>query len=193
MCPKAIAILSRTTHGQTPRDASRAFSLIELVAVVFIMGIMAATIAPTLGLLGQGSVRAAAAEVERHLELARARAIASGRPAGVTFNTSRHFLELIVQDSNDAIAPFPDLTGAPRSPFNIRGHYPGVSIRSFRNGRPGATLRTIWFDPTGEPHASRNNQLATDANIFTRDAIITLRNGSTRQTVRVRRTTGMVD
>lgn len=181
------------TRGRAPLNAGRAFSLIELLAVVLIMGILAATIAPTLGLLGRGSARAAATEVERHLELARARATASGRPAGITFNPNQHYIELITEDQAGAINPFPDLTGAPRNPFNISGHYPGVTIRSFRNGRPGASLRTIWFDAAGRPHASRNNQRATDANLFTRDALITLRNGSTRQTVRVRMTTGMVD
>jgi prepilin-type N-terminal cleavage/methylation domain-containing protein len=63
---------------RAPRRAG--FTLIEILAVVAILGLTAAMVVPNLGMLGQRALRDQARELAAQIELGRQRAIMTGTP-----------------------------------------------------------------------------------------------------------------
>lgn len=77
--------------AMTQRHLHPGFTLIELILVMAIIGAMLAIVAPSLGRLrSQTRVADTAAQVRSMVELARARAVADGRPYRVVIDTADH-------------------------------------------------------------------------------------------------------
>lgn len=131
-----------------PSCASRVsgFTLIEMMAVVLIMGLMLALIAPNLRLGGASALRDEALEVARRLELARQLAVTSGRPHRllVDLEGGEYRIEAYLPiPKDDAPAAVPGAYGASSlvdlSPPNDRaGEYQPL------NNRFG---QSVWLDP----------------------------------------------
>jgi len=67
-------------EAETCRSATPGFSLVELLAVMLIMGLLAAVALPNLGLRGAREVQDDAAQLAASLEFARERAVMTGIP-----------------------------------------------------------------------------------------------------------------
>ncbi len=139
----------RLLGGPTlPSCASRAsgFTLIEMMAVVLIMGLMLALIAPNLRLGGASALRDQALEVSRRLELARQLAVTSGRPHRVLVdleNGEYHIEAYLPIPKEELPTAVPGVPGAPSladlSPPNDQaGEY---QLLTNRFGQ------SVWLDP----------------------------------------------
>lgn len=98
--------------GARVRPAARAgFTLIELMAVVALFALIAAMVAPVVDLGGARAVRREAEELGAAIELARQRAILTGRAHEVVLDLDarRHWVEWAAPpDADEAAAGAPD-------------------------------------------------------------------------------------
>jgi len=84
--PRVSASRERGKKLQHPRNPEAAFTLVELLAVIGIMGLLAAVGVPALkGLTGSGGRKQALSQVMGALEIARNTAISNGTNAAVIF------------------------------------------------------------------------------------------------------------
>jgi type II secretory pathway pseudopilin PulG len=84
--PRVSASRERGKKLQHPRRPAAAFTLVELLAVIGIMGLLAAVGVPALkGLTGSGGRKQALSQVMGALEIARNTAISTGTNAAVIF------------------------------------------------------------------------------------------------------------
>ncbi len=85
-----------------PRRLSRGggFSLIELIAVMIEVGILAATAAPILSLTTGARAAMAARHLVRDLTFARQRAVATGTRSWVVFDTTAETWTVLAEDPN---------------------------------------------------------------------------------------------
>lgn len=150
----------------SPRTPSRGFTLIELIAVLIVLAIMSVVGAASLSGTARAREAAAARQIRSDLAFARQLAVASGRPAWVTFSTSADTYTLLAQTgTTTGLANAQTLTDpATRSPFVIRlgeGAYAGVDITaaSFDGGA------TVGFDTLGRPISSTATLLAADGSV----------------------------
>ncbi|MEI7658417.1 MAG: type II secretion system protein [Phycisphaerae bacterium] len=145
---------------------SRAFTLVELIVVIVILGIMAAAVAPSVTQSTQGRQRSAAQLVARDLRYAQARAVATGRRAWVTINPGSETLTYSEDVSGVATAITDPATGSQMttvlgSAATIDG-VAGTAIGTF-NG--ATTTATIGFDWQGRPLDSLGVLLTADQTI----------------------------
>jgi prepilin-type N-terminal cleavage/methylation domain-containing protein len=77
------------------------FTLIELVAVMLIVGIMAAVAVPALGNLDARRQAFAVRQLHRDLTFARQRALATGTVTWVVFSTSTHQWSVLAEDPSN--------------------------------------------------------------------------------------------
>lgn len=120
------------------------FTLLELVAVVAIMGMMLYFVVPSIGVTEGARLRAGAREMGAHLELARQRAIMTGKPHRmlIALDEGWYQLEWFVTDSDEdpnRQAPAFDLRG----PVQMSPH--ADDIPSYRIV-PGGAGRLGWLD-----------------------------------------------
>ena len=99
------------------------FTLIEILAVVAILALVAAFVVPNLGGFRMRALRSEATQLAAHLELARQRAIMTGVPHRVwlELDQSEYRLEWLAQDPEDA-----DLAEAerPTQELDLNGNTP---------------------------------------------------------------------
>lgn len=90
------------------------FTLIEILAVVAILALMATFVAPNLGALRERRLRAEAQGLVAQLELARQRTIVTGVPHRILFDLEEvgYRLEWLDEDANGDAAPPPDALAA---------------------------------------------------------------------------------
>ncbi|MEM1424681.1 MAG: prepilin-type N-terminal cleavage/methylation domain-containing protein [Planctomycetota bacterium] len=156
---------------------SRGFTLIELASVMVVVSIMAIAAAPVLSRVSETRRDALAGEVERMLSLARSRALASGVPAGVRFDTDAQTLEMLERRGDDAPRAFMEA-------YRVAERLSGVRLVGFENEE---RTDSVWFMPDATPHAR------TDAGAWlvaiTEPAVVTLERGVT---VRVEPNSGRI-
>ena len=122
------------------------FTLLELVAVVAIMGMMLYLVAPSIGMTQSAQLRSGAREMGAHLEFARQRAIMTGKPHRVLMELDEGWyqLEWFVSDRDED----PSLAAAPtdlRGPVQMSPR--NDEVASYRIV-PGSEGRLTWLDET---------------------------------------------
>ncbi|MFI4896543.1 MAG: Tfp pilus assembly protein FimT/FimU [Phycisphaerales bacterium JB059] len=166
-----------------------AFTLIEAMVVVILMSIIAVSVMPALNNLDEARRGAAADELIRLLSQARALAMASGRPMGVSVDLEDNAAR-IVQIAAAGAAPTPatDPMGQPEAPVRFADQYAGVELVSMTQGDGTAGSGSIWFRFDGVPQTRGADGALVGA--FTQDATVEL---SGSQVVTVRMGTGLVE
>jgi len=136
-------------EGRALRERRRhGFTLIEILAVVAILALVATFIAPNLGVLRQRRLRAEAQDLVALLELARQRTIVTGQPHRILFDLEDVGYRLEWLEDGDASASPPaeaelDLSGS--SPLPLAA--PPRPEREFQP-IPGLLGRFRWLpDP----------------------------------------------
>lgn len=180
----------RRIHATSPR---KAISFIEVLAVIAIFGIVMATAVPAVSQATQARIAEGADEIEIALIQARACAINTGTPYGVTISSSQ-LQPVYLPTSGNSPQSTTDSMNQP-TPAVRFANDSACEIKSCVAG-DGATLLpiTIWFAHDGTPQVRANNgTLAGDA---TYDSI--LRVGSTQSnavvsTITVRKISGAIE
>lgn len=166
----------------------RAFSLLETMVIVVIVGIVAASARPALRLLSDARKINTAQEVERNLLLARTLAMTTGRSTGVVLSTNEMRVVKIDQPG-DAPSPVLGADGAPRGVLTLHEEQRDAWITLLRDGAGSTTTSaTVWFDINGTPElrdasGALLGPCVSDVNVYVAGV----------QAVTVRRVTGMVE
>jgi prepilin-type N-terminal cleavage/methylation domain-containing protein len=141
---------------------SAAFTLIEMLAVVAIFALLAAFVAPNLGLLSSRRLQQEAQDLSARIELARQRAVTTGVPHRLMIDLDRgsYWLEWFVTESESIGEPEPvaaslDLRGSAPIPMSA----PLDSLREFRPlpgmfGRERAIEASLLFQAVETPEGS---------------------------------------
>jgi len=136
------------------------FTLIEILAVVAILALVAAFVVPNLGQFRMRALRNEATQLAAHLELARQRAIMTGVPHRVwlELDESEYRLEWLVQDSEQAelaaAAPAEDLDLAGNTPLDLAA--PPAPVLDFEPipgnfGRLQVVTEPFYFEAVETP------------------------------------------
>lgn len=163
-----------------------AFTLIELMVVVTVTGILAATAIPALTSWSASGEQYAARELKRVLTFARSNAISTSRPTGASFSADGRTVSLVWTPSPGASpTALLDLFGMSASSLSFAGNMSSVrAVAVLGDGSSGPC--TLWFGHDGTPRSSHLSSAAA----WTTDATITL---STRSMITVRRGTGVIE
>lgn len=161
----------------------RAFTLVELLAVLLCAAILAATAAPALSGLGSARCAAAARRVQTDLAWARQRAMSSGATHWVAFSTAAQTWTVRAEDpaapgKAGALTVTDPATGSPTLARLNLGEFAGVELTSVSI----AGAAEVGFDRLGRPLSASGSPLAADG-------VVTLTGG---HTVRVLVGSGLV-
>lgn len=156
------------------------FTLPEMIAVITITAILAATAAPSM--LNVGSTRSAAAarSLVRDLTFARQRSIATGTRHWVVFNTTAQTWSILIESTTSpgragATALNDVATGRSFSQALNADPFNGVTMTSVSIGSGSE----VGFDWRGKPLNSSATALAADGTVtLTGGRVITIRAGS---------------
>ncbi len=110
-------------HAARARRSRAAFSLIELLAVIAILGLVSTLIAPNFGMLRERRLNHAAVRLASQLELARQRTVVTGVPHRVWFDLdgAAYRLEWLgAQDAN----PEAEVAALAPTEYDVRGATP---------------------------------------------------------------------
>ena len=170
------------------RRGRHAFTLIELIAVIVVLGILAGTAAPVLANMQRGREAALAREAERRVELAAATALATTLPTGIEFSMANQTMRFVEITSSGAaptvVAP---TGGATVQSQPVSSLFPGTAIETVDLANAGAP-ETIWFDYEGTPHTRDVD--GTNPAPLSRDAVVTFTGG---HAVTIRHITGLIE
>lgn len=173
----------------TPTRSRPAFTLIEAVTTVLITGILAASVVPALATMRQAREAAAAAEIAQLLHMARAHAMSTGEPAGLTASSlTQAVTPVCAPIPGGGVEPLPDALGSDMPALILMDRYPGVAIIAVTGGGGETGEATIWFDRRGVPH--RRNASGAYLADFTNNAVISVVGG---RSVVVRRLSGVIE
>ncbi|MCG3123147.1 MAG: hypothetical protein GIKADHBN_01556 [Phycisphaerales bacterium] len=179
--------MNRQTQPTSVRGR-RGFTIIEVTATVVVLGILAAAAVPALDAIESARIAAAPVEVERVLLAARARAMATARPTGVTISPGEGEISVVeVAAPGQAPAVVRDVFGQPMQPVDLSARYAGATVTGFVNGDGNHGPGTVWFNHEARPHVRTTG--GDFSAYFTQDAVVTMSSG---RTVVVRRVTGAV-
>lgn len=171
------------------RPARRAYTLVELLGVLSIAGVVALTAAPAVDRLARARHGALKTEVTRMLALARAHAIATGQPTGLSIDPAADTLALVRIDAPGAApSALPGATGADGVVFDINARLPGADLITVTGGDGATGAQTLWFGYAGAPE--RRSPAGARLSGWSQDAAITLSGG---HTITIRRTTGAME
>ena len=173
----------------TRRDhLARGHTLLELMIATVIMGILAASVIPTLEQNTRAQHAAARDEVARLTQYARTRAVAGGTPVGVGIDTTDSTIDVRILDAAGTVVTLTDpIDGGPMSSA-LDDLFGGARLTGFVNGDGDTATGIAWFDPMGEPH-TRTDGGDYDAP-FSADAVITV---ETEHEVVIHAYSGMVE
>ncbi|MCI0365427.1 MAG: prepilin-type N-terminal cleavage/methylation domain-containing protein [Phycisphaerales bacterium] len=157
---------SLVTSDRHPGRLDGGFTLIELIAVLVIVAIMAGVAAPTLSTMGVARSGMAGKQVLRDLTFARQRAVATGVTSWVVFNTGSESWSILAENpaspGRAGATVLTDMaTGRPYSTTLGTGEYVGVGLVSCTFD--GNT--EVGFDWLGKPFNSAETALAWQGSV----------------------------
>ncbi len=171
------------TVQDTGRTAANAFTLIEILIVVVILGIVALAALPMMSSAASVQIRAAANVIAADLEYARSMAVSRGQCYSVAFDKSTESYE--VRDQTGVVVAHPVRKG-----FNYAVNFTAdtrldkVDIQNV-DFDPGS-VQTITFDYLGSPYAGAGTAAGLNA------GVITLSAGAATLTINVEAVTGFI-
>ena len=145
------------------RSRARGFSLIELVAVMSVLGLLAAGTAATLTVLESSQRSAAARAVERDLRYARERAMTTGRTHWVHFLPAQDRYTLREQPEGTStfltslVLPVSDAAGV--TGVSFENEFPGADLVSASFNSGGVVDSIVGFTWRGLPISANGNSL----------------------------------
>lgn len=170
------------------RGTSRAFTLLEAMVVVIVVGVLAVSAIPAANVMTGMNRAGATAEIVRGLELARARAMSTGRPHGVQFSVTSQSMSPVWLASAGA-APTPTKsqlgTDEPSVQFATFG---GAKLKTYQGGDGVSTAGVIWFAADGTPQSRSSGGALLGS--WNADATLQVEGDSI---VTVRRITGLIE
>lgn len=160
-----------------------AFTIIELMIVLVILAIAAATVVPMMSSAASMQIRTAASMIATDLEYAKSMAISRGQPFSVVFDTGNETYQ--IEDQAGNVIPHPVKKGFDYVvDFQNDSRLNKVNIVS-AEFEPGAN-QTISFDYLGSPHSG--DGAANPLN----SGVISLQAGGSTRTVTVEPVTGYI-
>lgn len=169
------------------RNNARGFTVVELVIVMTIAGILAATAVPAMMKASNRRLYRASHELAMHVKFARALAVSTGRLTWVKFDTGAETYEVFIEHPTspgrgNRIAVTHPVTGASSFVTTLnQDEFDGVTIDS---ADFGGTIE-LSFDRYGQPYTGWAVALSSDGTV-------TISSDGTTRTVRVVAETGMV-
>lgn len=165
--------------------------MIELVATITVASIIAVTVIPATARIARARQDAAPAELARLLEHARALALATGTPHGVTLDSAAD-TAAIVLSTGSTVEPANDALGQPEAPTSLSIEF-GADLTKITISPPplapsGLDTATQWFAHNATPQI-RGADGSFGANL-TSDSTFQFATGST---VTVRAISGLVE
>lgn len=155
-----------------------AFTLIEMLVVIVIMGIIAVSVVPAVTSAGEARAAGAAQEIDRTLQLARARAMATSVPHGVSIHTAPSSVQMCWRNpTSGSLEPALASDGAPWPAQLLSSRFGNVRVTSVEIEGVASDLGTIWFAFDGSPEL--RDSAATRLDAASQDGIVTLSDGST--------------
>ncbi len=131
---------------------ARAFTLVELIVVIVILAIMAATVVPSVAVSAQARQRSAALLLARDLMYAQSRAVSTGRRGWVTINPATETATYSEDVNSVATAIIDPATGAQMTTVLGAGAViDGVAGTAIGNVTGSTIAVTIGFDWQGRP------------------------------------------
>ena len=131
--------------ARTRRDSERAFTLLELIAVVAIFGLVITLFGQNFGLTTTSTLRGDARQLATHLEYARARAVMTGKPHRVLLGLEEGWYQIewfvADRDVDEELAASDEVD--PRGPIPMAP--PLHDIPSYRP-IPGQAGDVSWLD-----------------------------------------------
>ncbi len=125
-----------TVHGK------RGFTMLEIIAVLLILGIIAAVVASRMANTAAYDLSSQVEVLKAHLRLAQSRAMGSGSPWGINFVTSTTYY---LFEGNGSTTPV-QLPGEDNATVNLTTKKSGLTI--------GSAPQRITFDAYGSPGAT---------------------------------------
>ncbi|GEM_PF-3144096 len=131
-----------------------AFTVIEVLAVITVASLTAATVVPAVAQINRARALAGVYEAARLLELARASGVSSGHPNGVRFDARDGTATLIAYDGSTETEPsFQSITEPTVALYAAYGTEVTDVRFSEQPGTPANPDRAaLWFDHRGVPH-----------------------------------------
>lgn len=165
------------------RAKSRAFTLVEMILVVILIGVLAVSAVPALGTMAASREAAAAREIRRLLQVVRLTAMSSGRPTGLSISTTSELSFVQIERTGARATPVVGPLGEARPPVSIRSQFSGTTISLARTGLNETGAVTFWFGTDGVPHSRAAN--GTPRRAWTTNGTIRLSRGTTVTVLRV--------
>ena len=131
--------------GQTRAHKRNGFTLLEMIAVVAIIGVVMYLFIPSLGVTVSSTLRGDARQLATHVEFARQRAVMTGKPHRLLLGLEEGWyqIEWYVSDADE----FPD--DPPPPPLDLRSPIPMApptyDVPSYR-AIPGGAGKVSWLD-----------------------------------------------
>jgi len=136
------------------RPSRPAFTIIEVLAVITVAGLLAASVVPAAARINDARRVTGVHETARLLAYARAHAASSGLPAGIRFDTDADTAELVRYDGASIILADP--LGTVPTTVALNALYGSDLTATQFSGAPAPgtapDTATLWFDHRGTPH-----------------------------------------
>lgn len=170
-----------TRDGGSVRSRRLAFTFIEILVVVVIIGIASAVVMPQLTSRNDLRATAAARQLVADLIFAQSRAIAQQKNVYVVFDPGLQAYQLFVGPSMTPI-----MHPVNRTNFIVQFGSSGLSGVTLQSAQIGAG-QVVAFDSTGVPHQADLNGVLQD---MTSDATVIIASGGKTRTVKIGAFTG---